>query len=385
MTHWAIFTGEYPPQIGGVADYTRLVANGLVAAGDSVTVYAPPVAGADSVDVGVLVRRLPDHFGRRGLATLDRELHTPVRPDRLMVQYVPYGYGWKGMNLPFCWWVYRQARRGDRIDLVVHEAFVGFGRNPKYWVVALAQRIMAALLLRAARRVWCAIPMWEQALQPLAPRGVRFHHLPVPSNVPVGPASEDGTPRAYAVGCFSSFGPQMARPLVAVLEHLLPRITGSILLIGLRSKAVREQFVAAHPEAAERLVATGPVEISTVPALLASCEVMLQPVGGGISGRNTATLACLRNSRPVVTTLGPLTEAFWAPSGAVALAPTGDSVAVAQQVERVLGDVGLRQSLALKGRKLYDQIFDLKHTIAALKDAPQPGSIGLGRSRVYKA
>ena len=29
MTHWAILTGEYPPQPGGVSDYTRLVARGI--------------------------------------------------------------------------------------------------------------------------------------------------------------------------------------------------------------------------------------------------------------------------------------------------------------------------------------------------------------------
>ena len=39
---WAVLTGEYPPQSGGVSDYTRLVAKGLAAAGDQVVVYAPP-------------------------------------------------------------------------------------------------------------------------------------------------------------------------------------------------------------------------------------------------------------------------------------------------------------------------------------------------------
>jgi hypothetical protein len=33
---WAILTGEYPPQAGGVSDYTRLVARGLAECGDRV-------------------------------------------------------------------------------------------------------------------------------------------------------------------------------------------------------------------------------------------------------------------------------------------------------------------------------------------------------------
>ena len=53
MTRWAILTGEYPPQAGGVSDYTRLVAEGLAAVGDEVAVYAPPQGhGPDSAPPG---------------------------------------------------------------------------------------------------------------------------------------------------------------------------------------------------------------------------------------------------------------------------------------------------------------------------------------------
>jgi len=44
---WAIITGEYPPQAGGVSDYTRIVAEALVAAGDEVHVWTPAVSGAE--------------------------------------------------------------------------------------------------------------------------------------------------------------------------------------------------------------------------------------------------------------------------------------------------------------------------------------------------
>src|SRR5262245_59769784 len=61
---WHLVTGEYPPQPGGVADYTRLVAQGLAAAGDTVHVWAARAPGDTPQDVGVTVHRLPDHFGR---------------------------------------------------------------------------------------------------------------------------------------------------------------------------------------------------------------------------------------------------------------------------------------------------------------------------------
>src|SRR5262249_13522359 len=41
MIAWHVLTGEYPPQAGGVSDYTFLLAQSLAAAADTVTVWAP--------------------------------------------------------------------------------------------------------------------------------------------------------------------------------------------------------------------------------------------------------------------------------------------------------------------------------------------------------
>jgi len=76
---WAIVTGEYPPQLGGVSDYTRLVADALVAAGDEVHIWAPALDSAGQLETvtherGITVHRLPDHFGRHGIAALDKGL-----------------------------------------------------------------------------------------------------------------------------------------------------------------------------------------------------------------------------------------------------------------------------------------------------------------------
>ena len=104
-----IITGEYPPQSGGVADYTRLVARGLAAAGDEVHVWAPAVPGPEPDDPGVTVHRLPGRFGPQGLAALDAGLRRLPGPARILVQYVPHAFGWKAMNVPFCLWL--RARR----------------------------------------------------------------------------------------------------------------------------------------------------------------------------------------------------------------------------------------------------------------------------------
>ena len=160
MTRWAILTGEYPPQHGGVSDYTRLVAEGLAAVGDEVAVYAPPQGlGPDSAPPGVQVRRLPDRFGLRGLRWLDREL-VRCRPDRVLIQYVPHAFGWKAMNLPFVAWVLiRRVRRRDDVRVMFHEVAFPWVRRPlRHNVLAAVNRVMAAVLLRACTRAYVSHP-----------------------------------------------------------------------------------------------------------------------------------------------------------------------------------------------------------------------------------
>ena len=117
---WRIITGEYPPQPGGVSDYTRLVACGLVAAGDDVEIFAPQCSGREAGDPGVTIHRLPGHFGPRGIAALARALGRGDQA-RLLVQYVPHAFGLRAMNLPFCAWLYAHARRTGGADVMFHE------------------------------------------------------------------------------------------------------------------------------------------------------------------------------------------------------------------------------------------------------------------------
>src|SRR5437588_818960 len=102
MNHrWAILTGEYPPQPGGVSDYARLIATGLAAVGDEVHVWTPPCDGPTPVDPGVRVHRLGDHYLRRGRRQLQRGLSQIDPSHRVLAQYVPQAFGCRGMNVGF--------------------------------------------------------------------------------------------------------------------------------------------------------------------------------------------------------------------------------------------------------------------------------------------
>ena len=262
MTRWTILTGEYPPQPGGVSDYTRLVAEGLAAVGDEVAVYAPPQGiGPDSAPPGVRVRRLPDRFGLRGLRWLDRELARD-RPDRILIQFVPHAFGLKAMNLPFAAWVAARARRVAPVWLMFHEVAFPFVRRPlRHNLLAVVNRVMAWAVAGAADRVLVSIPSWGQLLCQICPRARPSEWLPVPCNVAT--VADPGAvatvrfrhapdPATPLVGHFGTFGrsiTDLLDPAVVGLLGTVPR--ARILLIGRGSERYHTQIGATHPDLAD--------------------------------------------------------------------------------------------------------------------------------------
>ena len=72
---------------------------------------------------------------------------------------------------------------------------------------------------------------------------------------------------------------------------------------------------------------------------------------------------------PVVTTSGHLTESFWERSHAVRLAAAGDWRAFNAHVLHLLSTPDERRRLSNDARRYYDEHFDVRHTISALRSA----------------
>jgi glycosyltransferase involved in cell wall biosynthesis len=379
VSEWHLITGEYPPQHGGVSDYSHLVATGLVAEGESVHVWCPSSAGKQPSTGGVAIHRDLGSISPADLHRAGRRLDQFPAPRRLLVQWVPHGYGYRAMNLPFCLWLWsRAAVKGDRVEVMVHEPFLAFGEGTwRQNAAAVVHRVMSIILLNSASRIWLSTPAWAKALRPYAlGRRVPFAWLPIASNIPVihDPEGVKSVHARYApegeliIGHFGTYGNLITDLLMSSVPALICGSNHTMLLLGRGSKEFREQIVFKHPEITERVHATGSLSENEVSRHISACDVMIQPYPDGISSRRTSTMVGLAHGLPIVTTSGHLTESLWAASGAVAIAPVGDATAFIELVRRLLADASERNSLGVAARALYERQFDLKHTIAALRE-----------------
>lgn len=369
-----IVTPEYPPHTGGVADYTHQIASELSRRGETVHVWGP--AGiARQPGSGIAVHPELGQFLPADLRRVDALLDAFPSPRRLVVQWVPHGYGQRAMNVAFCLWVWSRSVAGDAVELIVHEPFVTFSGGLRQRAVALVQRAMTLMLLSAARRVWVTTRAWGPLLEPyLSGRCSAIEWLPVPSSLPSPDAEEVSAARVrYAnpgqrlIGHFGTHGSL----ITSLLADAIPSIgaadpSARFVLIGSGSEQFRAALVSAHTSLTGRVGATGRLNARELAAHVAACDVLLQPYPDGVTSRRTTAMAGLFAHVPVVTTRGKLTERFWQDGSPMKLADVGDMDALVKHVVQLLADPVERQRQADAGRAFYDRWFDVRHTVAAL-------------------
>jgi glycosyltransferase involved in cell wall biosynthesis len=372
MIHF--LTPEYPPRHGGVADYTHQIATELSRRGERVHVWGPSgIAGQPGNPIVVH----PDlgRFRRADLRRASALLDGFPSPRRLVVQWVPHGFGQRAMNLPFCFWLWQRSLAGDAIELIVHEPFVTFSGSVGQHVVAVAQRAMTLILLSAARRVWVTTRAWTPLLEPyLTGPGSKVEWLPVPSSLQSAEAAAVGKARAryaaeaeFLVGHFGTHGSLVTSLLGDVIPLLAEaHAAARFVLIGSDSERFRSTLLTNHGSLAGRVSATGTLSAADLSAHIAACDVLLQPYPDGVTSRRTTVMAGLLAGVPIVTTQGKLTERFWKDGEPVRLADVGDADAIVRHVLQLLAEPAERRRQADAGRAFYDQWFDVRYAVSAL-------------------
>jgi glycosyltransferase involved in cell wall biosynthesis len=371
---WHIITGEYPPQAGGVSDYTWLVANGLASAGDTVHVWAPECGLPGRRTAAVEVHRLPGHFGLRARTAVGRALRAQPACS-VLVQYVPHAYGLRAMNLPFCLWL--KSLRHAHLTVMFHEiAFPISASQPfGHSLLGVVTRLMARVACRSAARIMVSSERWQSMLQRLGATAP-ISWVPVPSTIPA--IADPGitarwrescaTKSALLLGHFANYSDYS----VAWLSQVIPALFGeqehlSLLLLGARSEQFRQRLLNVNRNLAGRVHASGPLAVQDLSSALMACDMFMQPYPDGVSTRRSSTSVLLAHGKAVVTTNGIATEQLWRDSGAVAMAPVDNLDRLREVVGQIASNDEIRLRYERAGQALYHRRFALRHTIAALR------------------
>ena len=393
MKTWHIVTCEYPPQVGGVSDYTQLLAQQLVKAGDGVHVWAPSYAEetSEATDPKVHVHRTLGDFSKNYLLETEERIRQTDkhRPRAILVQWVPHGFGKRAMNLGFCHWLEGLAKSGDRIELMVHEPYLESGQGTwKQRLVAMVQRRMIRMALEAAERVYMSIPAWEGYLRPYAPSDRAMEWLPIPATVPV---MDDA--RAISIvrrrigekklilGHLGTYSPAITITLGPAIAAILRNVPNAhSLLLGKGSENFAESVSTGAPEIAARVHAAGFLSNEKLSHHLSACDLMLQPYPDGLSSRRTSLMNALAHGVAVVSNPGHLTEEIWEDGQSVALAETGTAPDLTKPCEQLLHNDATRKSLATAGTELYKARFDWPNVIQTLRSSPERLSMAVQSS-----
>ena len=200
---WCILTCEYPPMPGGVSDHTLLLARAFVAAGDTVDIWTPKGDTPPPTEPGISVQLLPSLFGFDTLRVLRRLIREQSTDTRILIQYVPTSFGWRMMNIPFALMLF--SVRNHPLDVYFHEVGFPIARTQRLRrnIAGAVHVVMNWFTVRAASRVFVAIPEWARRLERLSSTRLARRRLvtwvPVPSNVPS--TADEG--RITAIGCRS--------------------------------------------------------------------------------------------------------------------------------------------------------------------------------------
>jgi glycosyltransferase involved in cell wall biosynthesis len=372
---WHIITGEYPPKWGGVSDYTYRVSQELGKDGDRVHVWSPASPMEIDHPETAEVHPLPRGFGWQGLRDLDRQLRSYNGPRNILIQYVPHMYGWKSMNLAFCWWIFKQ--RKHNVFMMFHEVAFPFrsGQRLRHHLLAIVHRMMAWVLLRSVRHSFTSTEPYMALLQTLGSGRTPISMLRICSNIPMDSYQSDGWPvherdashDRFIVGVFSNFSAQIKEALEPVIGALVGNPNIEVLLLG-PGESFCQSLAKQYPQAADQIKTTGRLRPAKVGGHMRRCDALLQLYPDGASAARGTLIGAMASGVPVVTTSGPATDRLLLDSQAILFAD-GSPESIRSAVERLCENPALCKDLATRAQSLYRESFQPAVIVSRIRAA----------------
>lgn len=347
--HIVILSARIPPTADGVGDHTAHLTAALLRQGLRITLacgiqadYTPPTGA--NLWAGALreARQYPGAWINCLRA---------LRPDWLLLQYVPYAFHQRGLPFFLPSLLKKVRHTGVRTGIIFHEVHI---RPCENRLISLGQQWIARQLGRQADLVITSIPFYQNLLAAL---GTRAHVLPVGANVvpywPTEEACRQLRQRLFPDKAFivSTFG---RRDVRALTESVAQIPDAGLLIVGASASAEIPPFA----------YATGYLPASEVCTWLRCSDIFALPDPkapddtGGSSLKSGSLAAALAAGLPVIGVRGDM------------VAPPlvhGENIWLIEQTRpcnwkeallHLRQQPGLRQRLAQGAHRLYREYLD---------------------------
>jgi glycosyltransferase involved in cell wall biosynthesis len=362
-----LVTPKVPPARNGVGDYTYALGKELARTGRVAIVTSSDQHG-EREDHAFSVLPIVPRWDLAGLRLVRRaaaELDAPV----INLQWVPFLWGRRGINLAMPLAVAALRRAGFRVVTTVHEPYVPLN-TWRRCVYGPVQRLELAVIATHSAKVVATTPVFADLVTAVAPWRKRdVSWIPVCSTIPmlvVTPAERARLRDSLGVTddgvLVAAFSPLGSGKIVSAIFEAWQAISrdaarARLLVIGATAEEVAQAYAPARDVAG--VTYTGYCDPDNVSRLLSSADLFLAPLLGGISTRNTSVLTAMEHGLAIVTTRGAMTDAETfgsAPMAMVDDAATGAFVAAAVRLARE-GAERARMAAAITGfhRRHFDR------------------------------
>ncbi len=301
-------------------------------------------------------------------------LRSYAAPRNILIQYVPHMYGWKSMNLAFCWWIFRQ--RKHNVCIMFHEVAFPFrsGQPLRHHLLAMVHRAMAWAVLRSVRHSFTSTDQHLALLQTLGSHETRLSMLRICSNIPtetyraVSPHARTETVPGgfFTIGIFSNFDSEIRAVLEPVIGCVLQNPNMAIALLG-PGESFRHALVEQYPQAADRIGSTGRLRVTEVAQHMQRCDALLQLYPDGASAARGTLIAALASGVPVVTTSSPTTDRMLLDSQTM-LFPSATPQSIREALELLKESPALARDLGARAQRLYRESFQPSVIVSAIRN-----------------
>jgi glycosyltransferase involved in cell wall biosynthesis len=375
--HILMITGEYPPDVGGVGDYTRRLGCALIERGQRVSVLAngPANDQAPRSEPAVIPLGVPWSWGSWRQAIRVIRLLTP---DIVHIQYQTGAYGMHpAINLlP---WRLRLLRDRPRIVVTAHDLRLPYllpkADRLRTWVTTRFFNDADTLIVTNAadeQRARGQAARDREEYSPRTPVRTPTTTIPIGSNItPLLPRGYDrvqwrrGLDTALNTVWLAYFG--LMNPtkglleLIEALAKLPPHF--KLLIIGGGAPQPADQSYAARVQNAirthglrERVRMTGQCSEADVSGHLSAADLVVLPFLDGASYRRGSLLAALAHGAPTIT-VAPQTPLYPALEAGVhaLLLPKADPNSIRTAIEQLVANTDLQARLSQGARTLAEQ------------------------------